>query len=474
MQPENKSHDLIYIVDDDPDITELVAATLDESGHRPELFADAESALAALERADPVLVLLDMNLPGMNGLECLTRIKLARVDLPVVMMTVENEIESIVAAVQLGAVDYLTKPLDNERLLLVTEKAVEFRRVTERLADEAHNPGDRGYLGMVGNSPEMLSFYRRLDQAAREQFTILVLGESGTGKELAARALHTRGERHAGPFVALNCAAIPETMQEDELFGHEKGAFTGAVNSRAGRFELADGGTLFLDEVAELSPAVQAKLLRVIESGSFMRVGGVSEISSDFRIIAATHRDLWQAVEEKQFRHDLYYRLAVFELQLPALRDRKEDIPLLAMNFLKQIGSAAGRKSGQLSPQALDTLLQYDWPGNVRELRSTIQSAYATATRERIEVKNLPDRVRLAASRRSGRPDEAGIPGLSFEAGADTGSNGGEATLNLDALEARTIEQALRATEGNNAEAARLLGIARTTLYRKRKRFGLL
>ncbi len=474
MQPEKKSHDLIYIVDDDPDITELVAGTLDEEGYRPELFADAESALTALERANPVLVLLDMNLPGMNGLECLTRIKLARADLPVVMMTVENEIESVVASVQLGAVDYLTKPLDNERLLLTTEKAVEFRRITERLADEAHNPGDRGYLGMIGNSPEMLSFYRRLDQAARAQFTVLLLGESGTGKELAARALHTRGNRHAGPFVALNCAAIPETMQEDELFGHEKGAFTGAVSSRAGRFELADGGTLFLDEVAELSPGVQAKLLRVIEEGSFMRVGGVSEISSDFRIIAATHRDLWQSVEEKQFRHDLYYRLAVFELQLPALRDRRDDIPLLAMSFLNQIGSAAGRKAGQLSRQALDILLQYDWPGNVRELRSAIQSGFATATGERIEVANLPDRVRLGASRHAGRADEAGIPGLAPGAGSDVPADGGESTLNLDALEARTIEQALRATQGNNAEAARLLGIARTTLYRKRKRFGLL
>ena len=472
MQPENKPDDLIFIVDDDPDVTELVSAALEDAGHRSESHADAESALAALERSDPSLVLLDMNLPGMNGLECLTRIKLGYPDLPVVMMTVESEIEKIVASVQLGAVDYLTKPLENDRLLLVTEKAVEFRRIHDRLADEAHSPGERGYLGMVGNSPEMLTLFRRLDQGARGDLTVLLLGESGTGKELAARALHERGERHAGPFVALNCAAIPETMQEDELFGHEKGAFTGAVSSRAGRFELADKGTLFLDEVAELSPTVQAKLLRVIEEGTFIRVGGVSEIASDFRIIAATHRNLWQAVEEKQFRHDLYYRLAVFELHLPALRDRREDIPLLAIGFLNEMGSAAGQKPHKVSSQALDTLLRYDWPGNVRELRSAIQSAVATTTSDRIEVEDLPARVRVGSVRSGERP-ETRMPqehtviesGASVEVAAPT--------LNLDSLEASAIQRALDQANGNNAEAARLLGIARTTLYRKRKRYGL-
>jgi DNA-binding NtrC family response regulator len=419
----------------------------------------------------PACVLLDLNLPGISGLKVLDYLRARYQRLPVVVMTADDGVDSVIEAMRLGAYDYLVKPLNRTDFLTRVRNAVEREQMAARLASLEREVNSQGYGRILGQSPAMKELYRQVDRVAASDVTVLIRGESGTGKELVAQAIHEAGSRADGPFEAVNCAAIPETLQESELFGHEKGAFTGATSRRIGRFELADTGTLFLDELGDLAPEAQAKLLRATQEKTFSRVGGSAEVSSDFRLVAATHRDLETMVREGSFREDLFFRVAVFELHLPPLRDRREDIPLLADAFL----SAELPTPVSIAPDALAAMLAYSWPGNVRELQNAVRRAAVTAEGE-IRIEDLPPRVRMGA----GGGPVPGAAGSGDQAASRSGSGGGapaqvslSGTLNLRELEREAIQQAVALSQGNLSEAARQLGIARNTLYRKLNDHGL-
>ena len=454
----------VLLVEDDRAIRVLPERWLSDSGYAVQALDSGEECLRALGESLPDAILLDVNLPGRTGLEVLREIQSAQHFCPVIMMTAESGVETIVAAMQLGAYDYLVKPLDRTKLLTTLKNAVERHRMSVRLAQL--EGGSDGFEGMVGSSPVMKSLFGRIARVGATDVTVLIQGESGTGKELAARAIHEQSRRSAGPFVALNCAAIPETLQEDELFGHEKGAFTGAEQQRAGKFELADRGTLFLDEIGELSPTVQAKLLRVIQERTFQRVGGSNEVTSNFRLVGATNRDLRAEVAAGNFREDLFYRIAVFELQTPPLRERREDIPGLALKFLQAFGRSGPESRVDFSREAMDALVAYAWPGNVRELQNAVQRAAVECVTGTIAPGDLPPEIlgdSVATVSSAHRP--AGAPPAFASPHAPL--------MRLDELERLAIENALRHTNGNVSAVVRHLGIGRTTLYRKLKKYGL-
>jgi DNA-binding NtrC family response regulator len=359
-----------------------------------------------------------------------------------------------------------------------------------RLAQLEREACGQGYPGIIGKSPAMKQVFRQIEQVAASDISVLIHGESGTGKELVAQAIHKNSGRSKNSFIALNCAAIPETLQESELFGHERGSFTGALNRRLGKFELADGGTLFLDEVAELSLALQAKLLRVIQEKCFQRLGGQTDIRSDFRLLAATHRNLADEVQAGRFREDLYFRIAVFELEIPPLRERREDILLLAQNILNKFNRSHTKKDVSLAPEALDLLLNYSWPGNVRELQNSIQRAFVTSHGEFILPEDLPSRIsqqRLSSSNDNRRLPSAAMQNKPENIGQIALSESSQAvknlaqesnstplqfpTLNLEQLERLAIEEAIKQYSGNMSEVIRRLGIGRTTFYRKLKEY---
>ncbi|MDG2303198.1 MAG: sigma-54 dependent transcriptional regulator [Candidatus Binatia bacterium] len=455
---------LVLLVEDDRAIRVLPQRWLEDSGYTVEALDTGEDCLQAVGKCLPDAILLDVNLPGVSGLDVLAAIKDSQHFLPVIMMTSESAVETVVSAMQLGAYDYLVKPLDRTKLVTTLKNAVEKHRMSVRLAQLEN--GANGVAGMVGSSPVMKSLFARIARVGASDVTVLVNGESGTGKELAARAIHEQSRRSTGPFVALNCAAIPETLQEDELFGHEKGAFTGADQQRAGKFELADRGTLFLDEIGELSPTVQAKLLRAVQERTFQRVGGTREITSNFRLLGATNRDLRAEVAAGNFREDLFYRIAVFELQLPPLRDRREDIPGLALKFLRDFGFASGDRRVGFSGEAMEALMDYAWPGNVRELQNAVQRSAVECVTGTITPAELSPEIR-------------GTNSLLEEANAMANGNGHSLLtaqsplMRLDELERLAIENALKHTNGNVSAVVRHLGIGRTTLYRKLKKYGL-
>jgi len=443
----------ILVTDDDPVQRSLLREILEEEGYRVETAADGDACMAALGRSLPSAVLLDVRLPGASGLELLPRIQEYHRDLPVILLTGVTEVGQVVHAMQLGAFDYLAKPYETARLLTVVRHAVERFRMAERLAELERGTAAQGNPILAGRSPAMREVLRQIARVAGTEVTVLVVGESGTGKELAARAIHEASARASEPLVPVNCAAIPESLQESELFGHERGSFTGAVERRKGRFELADGGTLFLDEVAELALSAQAKLLRVLQDRSFTRVGGAGELRSDFRLVAATHRDLAALVEEGRFREDLYFRVAVFEIRLPPLRERGDDVLLLAARFLAELGAAAGRPGLRLAPESADLLRAYPWPGNVRELENAIQRATVVSEGGVITPADLPERVRRAGVRRgNGETARGASP---------------SPPLTLAELERRAIREAIERRGGNLTGAAEELGIGRSTLYRK-------
>ena len=469
----------IVIVDDDRDFVVVLERVLRRSGHRVEVFETGEACVEGLSRVLPDVVCLDLTLPGMSGLETLEHLHTTHPLLPVIMLTATSAVETVVAAMQMGAYDYLQKPMDPTRLQTAIKNAVEHSalmlRTTqlEREADET-----RGYGQIIGHGPVMRTLFRQMDRLASSDITVLVQGESGTGKELVARALHEHSGRRRKPFVALNCAAIPETLQESELFGHERGAFTGATERRIGKFEQAHGGTLFLDEVAELSPALQAKLLRALQSRTFHRVGGNAEVQSDFRLLAATHTRLSELARAGRFREDLYFRLAVFELDVPPLRDRREDVEALAETFIAGVAGREGRRPS-LSPRALQRLMTYDWPGNVRELENAMHRAVVACNGDVIQPEDLPPGVRHTPTTAA-----APVPSLEESERVLPPQGGGQlpiagsaawpvTTLNIDDLERAAIVEALRQSGGNATEAMKKLGMGRTTLYRKLKQFGL-
>ena len=380
----------ILIVEDKDALRQMWRLTLERAGYGVVEAADLKQARQALRRQPPTVVLTDLRLPDGTGLEVLRAAKSLDPDVPVVVLTAYGSIEEAVAAMKDGAEDFLQKPVDPDHLLLVLERLVETHRLRRACLLMREEYARRyGFPRIIGDSPAMQQVGQQLQRVAPTETTVLLLGESGTGKELFARAIHHLSHRRQAPFVAINCAAIPETLVENELFGHEKGAFTGADGRQVGKFELARGGTLFLDEIGELPLAVQSKFLRAQESRTITRIGGGQEIGVDVRVVAATNRDLAAAVAARTFREDLYYRLAVFTLEIPPLRERREDIPALANYFAEKYGREIRRRRVTLSPAALKALQDYDFPGNIRELENCIERACILCEGTTLEPEDL-------------------------------------------------------------------------------------
>jgi two-component system, NtrC family, response regulator HydG len=453
--------DTILIVDDDPGHLTMLTTIVRSWGYRVE---SAETGLAAVTRvkSDPLdLVLMDVRMAEMSGIEALTHIKAFNPAIPIIIMTAYSSVPSAVAALKAGAYDYLIKPLDFEVLKLTLERAREhagLKAENQRL--KAQLSGDQRMPEIIGRGPHMQALIDMVAMIAPSDATVLIDGESGTGKELIARSIHFGSPRKDKPLVVVNCAAISETLLESELFGHEKGAFTGADRRREGRFKLADGGTLFLDEIGETSPAMQAKLLRVIQEREFQRVGGEEVLAVDVRILAATNRDLLTEVRAGRFREDLYYRLNVVTVRVPALREHREDIPILVQYFLERYAAKNRKTIKGFSPLAMDLLIRYDWPGNVRELENAIERAVILLSGEHITEKQLPEPIvqqahseELVARQMHGQAIFGGPP--------------------LQEVERTAILNALEAAGGNKSEAARRLGITRKTLHNKLKQYGV-
>jgi len=442
----------ILAVDDEPNMRRLLEIMLKQAGYQPLLAANGKEALELLAREGADLVVSDLHMPGMDGLGLLAAMQEAGTSIPAIIVTAHAEVETAVAAMKLGAADYIVRPFDLETLEIAMVRALSLTRLkieNRFLRDEAERDVDN----MVGSSPAMRKVYEAIRQVAPEKATVLVVGETGTGKELAAHAIHQLSPRSEALFVAVNCAAIPAEMMESELFGHERGAFTGAVKERIGKFELADGGTLFLDEVTEMPIALQAKLLRALQEGTIERLGGHRPIAVDIRIVAATNRDPQQAVRDGLLREDLYYRLNVFRLDLPPLRERVEDIPVLAQHFV-------ARRGIELAPDASDRLAAYRWPGNVRELENVLERAAIVCGGRTITAAHLPADISSPSpaaltTQTAAVPETLSIP---------------EAT---EALERQMIAAALRETGGNKSKAARLLDISERSLWYKLTRYDL-
>ncbi len=437
----------ILVADDEEGLRSFVAEALELAGHDVDQAPDGDVAYQMLARRSYDLLVTDLKMPGLDGLTLLSRVKAEQPEVEVLVMTAFGSVDSAVEAMKKGAFDYVQKPVESPaELRLIVDRALERRALlTLRAAREA-GPA----TPLSWGAPSMTPVIDALDKVARTNATVLVLGESGTGKEVAARAIHDRSERRDGPFVAVNCAALSENLLESELFGHEKGSFTGAHQRRRGRLELAQGGTLFLDEVGELKPDLQAKLLRVLQERTYERVGGTQTLVADVRWIAATNRDLVQAIQEGRFREDLYHRLAVFPIRLPPLRDRLEDLPPLVEVLLGAIAKELGRGRLEIEGAALGRLSRAPWPGNVRELKNALERAAILADGERIGERHLWIEERAApASLRPG------------------------AVRSLEALEREAIVGALAQVDGNRKKAAELLGIGLRTLYDKLKRYDL-
>ena len=438
----------ILVVDDEVNARTALAELLSEEGYDVETAADAFKALGKVESFAPDVVVTDLKMPGMDGIELVQRLRALEEPPVVVVMTAFGAVQSAVEAMRAGASEYLTKPINVDELLVSLTHVLEheaLRRETRQLRARVR---DRvAPSNIIGDSPAMQRIFEVIDQAAPSRATILITGESGTGKELVANAIHDRSPRAKGPFVKLHCAALAETLLESELFGHERGAFTGAVARRDGRFQQAHGGTLFLDEIGEISASLQVKLLRFLQEHEFERVGGGQTIRVDVRIVAATNRNLIEEVAKGRFREDLFYRLNVVSLHMPALRDRKSDIPALAKFFLDRYAKDNGKQVSELAPETLAMLTSHDWPGNVRELENAIERAVVMAQGPRLEPRHLPANVR------PGTPAQPGMPTI-------PGST-------LAQLERYAILETLRATGGSTSKAAEMLGVSvRTIQYR--------
>lgn len=455
----------IFLVDDDEDFRALVRLWLGREGYRVRDFVRADRCMGVLERGStpPSMILLDITLPGMSGRDALTRIVEQFPSIPVIMLTANRESQTMAELIGRGAYDYITKPLDPDRLLTTIRNAIERHDIRQRLAAMEEGPTDE-LEGMVGASPEMRALSWQVKRIATTDVSVLIHGESGTGKELVAQAIHRRSQRRSGPFIALNCAAIPESLQDTELFGHERGSFTGATTRYIGRFEQASRGTLFLDEVAELSPSVQSRLLRVLQERRIRRLGGgAEEHPVDFRLITASHAHLRSAVTAGRFREDLYFRLAVYELEVPPLRDRTGDIPVLVRHFVKHYADELGKGQVSVSPEAMAMLERHAWPGNVRELQNAVQRAMVSCVGGTLLPSDLP---RSVLATRSAHPQSTPPP-------LPAGHLLLEPGLTLSDVERRVIVWSLERANGNVSEASRELGVARTTLYRKMKAYSL-
>jgi len=450
----------ILIADDEHNIRKVLSATLEKEGYKVLTARDGEEAIAILGKGNVQVVVTDLKMPKADGLEVLRYTQRNNPSIPVIVITAFGTVDNAVAALKTGAFDYISKPFEKSDLIRTIAKAVK----TESLArkDFRARPGDEERYRIIGQSGRMKKIYDVIEKVADTPSTVLIMGESGTGKELIAAALHYNSSRRNRPFIKINCAAIPRELMESELFGYEKGAFTGAVGSKPGRFELADTGTLFLDEIAEVPVDMQVKLMRAIQESEFEHVGGVQTIRVNVRLVVATNRDLQKEVEEKRFREDLYYRLNVVLIHLPPLRDRKEDIPLLVNHFIDKFNTKLDRKVEKLSAEALNLVVNYHWPGNIRELENVIERSILFSEGPEIGADILPDQL---VERSSSIPSA-----VTMDADASMKDIVKQATAEL---ERDLIIKALEETKGNVTRAAKRLKISRKSLQNKMKEFGL-
>ena len=448
----------ILIVDDDPAHRTMLRTLIRSWGAETDEAGDGSVAITLCREKPYDLILMDVLMPEVDGISALQAIKSYNPSIPVLIMTAYSKVESAVEAVKAGAYDYLSKPLDFESLGLTISRALDHASL--KTENHALREQLKSFYsgGIVGSSPVMRKLMAMLAMVAPSDATVLIIGESGTGKELIARAIHSNSHRVDRPFVAVNCAALSENLLESELFGHEKGAFTGAEKTRDGHFAHADTGTLFLDEIGEISPAMQVKLLRVLQEREFQRVGGSQNIHVDVRIVAATNKDLATEVETGRFRQDLYFRLNVVTLEMPLLRDRVEDIPLLAATFLDRFAKKNNKTIKGFTPSAMDCLVKYAWPGNVRELENVIERAVVLLLGEYVSERELPAPLTESLSK--------------YAVQGTDGSKASLAGLSLDEVEKRAILATLETCNGNKSEAARRLGVTRKTLHSKLARYG--
>ena len=471
MLPEKKQ---VLIVDDEPNLRKILAAQLSRDGYEVMLAEDGEQGLTMLRENHIDLIVTDLKMPKVDGMELLRQALRESPDLPIVMITAHGTVDTAVEALKLGAFDYLTKPFDKDEVRQVVAKALKTRALAQEEATTSvpFAPPEAGArFGIIGASAGLTDLYAVLERVADSPTTVLITGESGTGKELVARALHEHSTRKDKPFIKVNCAAIPKELIESERFGYERGAFTGAVSSKPGRFELANGGTLFLDEVGEIPVEMQVKLLRALQESEFERVGGIKTIHVDVRLVAATNRDLKKLIAASAFREDLFYRLNVVSIRLPALRERDTDIPLLVEHFLKKFNERLKKQVTGVEPEALEILSAYTWPGNIRELENVMERSVLFCDAQKLRVEDLPGELRGFSSGSVAPPpadlSTSGMP-LSPEGGLKE-----HVKVAMSRLERDLVSRALKQTSGNVTHAARLLKISRKGLQLKMKELGL-
>jgi DNA-binding NtrC family response regulator len=463
---------LVFVVDDEPESGGLLAYYLEKAGYEVEQFSNGPDCLQAMDR-NPGIICLDMHMPEMDGLEVLKRIKALNSKLGVIMVTSNNVVDTAVQALKLGASDYIIKPADRGKFLETVEDTWEQTRVVSQIRNMQKGMESAfAYKNIVGESQAIKSVFTHIEQVKDSNVNVYINGESGTGKELVARAIHFSGPDENRPFIDINCSALAEGLLETEMFGHEKGAFTGAIGTHRGKLELADGGTLFFDEIADMSLKLQVKLLRFLEEKSFERVGGTKKIKVKVRVVSATNKDLLKEVEKGNFREDLYYRLVVFTIHVPPLRERKNDIPILCSYLLNKFKDELNKEITQISPDAMNILNHYPWPGNVRQLQNVILQSMLMSKTGTIEVEHLPQEIQkrqeAAASSISARSENDN----EVLGGAESSPDGSD-RISLDEGEKQTLLSALKMTNWNISEASNLLDISRTTFYRKLKKHGL-
>ncbi len=474
----------VLVIEDDDTVRDVLRSFLNSKGFEAVLAKSGETGIDMLRAEKFDIILTDLVMPGLTGMDVLREVSASKVNTPTIVITAYGTVQTAVEAMKFGAFDYVTKPFNLDELMIVIEKALNLSKLRkENVMLKQQLRKKYNFRGLIGHSPRMQSVYELIEKIADTDSTILIMGESGTGKELIAKTIHFNSSRSQGPFVPLNCAAIPRDLLESELFGHEKGAFTGAVTSRIGRFELAQGGTLFLDEIGELDPALQVKLLRVLQERDFERVGGVKTIKVDVRILAATNKDLDRAVKEGKFREDLFYRLNVIPILLPPLRKRLEDMPLLIDHFVHEFAKKRKREPLTFSTEANQCLMRYRWPGNVRELENMIERLSILVAGDIVHVSDIPEKLHQIIFHEMTEPaesaDEMRVSAGIAETTAvkshapyipDSGVNLNEM---VSSLERNMILHALERTRGIRSKAAQLLGLNRTTLLEKMKKMGI-
>ncbi len=468
----------LLIVDDEPNVLYLLEKHLRSEFVNIITAETARGGIKMVEEQHPDAVILDVRLPDLSGLDAFNIIRQHDARLPVIIITAHATTETAIEAMKRGAFEYLLKPIDLHELRTAVENALELSRLSRvpTVFDQSEIESDDGADHIVGTSPAMQAVYKDIGRAAPQDVNVLILGESGTGKELVARAIYQYSSRTEKPFLAINCAAIPEPLLESELFGHEKGAFTGADRRRIGKFEQADGGTLFLDEIGDMTLATQAKILRLLQDGRFERIGGNQTIQTDVRIVAATNKNLTDAIEQREFREDLYYRLSVFSIQLPPLRERMDDLPLLVKHFVGRFSEQLGRGPVSVPSEAMEHLSRYRWPGNVRELQSAIKYAIVQMTSDVLLPTCLPEGIRGVSSGEESSDQSVSVGSQAIAKIVNRLADSGHEDIFREVhnvVDRIVFQEVLNRTKGNQVAASKLLGVSRTTLRNKLDALGL-